>query len=54
MTTCPKTKFQTITEPWNGEFSATYDDLRKRAFREVCEKYGVPGIADLRENDPEE
>ena len=39
---------------WSGGFERTADQMGKAAFRAVCEKHGVPEIADLEENDPAE
>jgi hypothetical protein len=39
---------------WSEEFSAAIEHMNRLAFRKVCEKSGVPEIAELKETDPVE
>lgn len=39
---------------WAAEFERVADEMEKAAFRATCEHHGVPEIADMKENAPEE
>ena len=54
---CPEHHLDEIPEDYGGwvaEFDRVHEEMEGTSFRAVCQKYGVPEIADLKESDPEE